>query len=356
MIYDIFYVSRAAINEDDWNCFRLRFPSAQKVENVKTIDDIKKKSFTKFYWVVWDDLIVLDEFSFDYRVPAWDESYVHVWKNDQVYDGICLFSKSISITQKEFDYRFFTNKKEIDVVASMPKPFDIFFISYDEVNADRNYKNLISRFSAVKRIHGIKGIHNAHLEAAKQSASDFFWVVDADAEIVENFNFHYQIPFYDNHAKSCVYVWFSKNPVNGLEYGYGGVKLLPKQLTEAMDKNSVDMTTSISKNLKVIKQISNVTHFNVDEFSTWRSAFRECVKLSSKVIDSKYAIETDERLEAWTSKGQDQKYGNFAIAGAKAGKTFGYQWMGNKKMLSKINDFDWLKEEFEKCLTTMSTE
>jgi hypothetical protein len=356
MIYDIFYVSKSTINEDHWNGFRLRFPSAQKVENVKTIDDIKKKSFTKFYWVVWDDLVVSDNFSFDYRVPTWDESYVHVWKNDQVYDGICLFSKSISITQKEFDYRFFTNKKEIDVIASMPMPFDIFFISYDEVNADKNYETLISRFPAVKRIHGIKGIHNAHLEAAKQSSSEFFWVVDADAEIVENFNFYYQIPFYDNHAKSCVYVWFSKNPVNGLEYGYGGVKLLPKQLTENMDKNSVDMTTSISKNLNVIKQISTVTHFNVDEFSTWRSAFRECVKLSSKVIDSKYVIETDERLEAWATKGQDQKYGIFAIAGAKAGKTFGYQWMGNKKMLSKINDFDWLKEEFEKCLTTMSTE
>jgi hypothetical protein len=123
-----------------------------------------------------------------------------------------------------------------------------------------------------------------------------------------------------------------------------------------MNINSVDMTTSISKNLKVIKQISNITNFNVDEFSTWRSAFRECVKLASKVIDSKYAIETDERLETWITKGADQLHGNFAIAGAKAGKTFGYQWMGNKKMLSKINDFDWLKEEFEKCLTTMSTE
>jgi hypothetical protein len=356
MIYDIFYVSKSVINDTEWKQFRNRFPSAQKVENVKTLDDIKKKSFTKFYWVVWDDLVVSDNFSFDYRVPVWDESYIHVWKNDQVYDGICLFSKNISITQKEFDYRFFTNKKEIDVIASMPTPFDIFFISYDEVNADKNYEKLISRFPTVKRIHGIKGIHNAHLEAAKQSSSEFFWVVDADAEIVEDFNFHYQIPFYDNHAKSCVYVWFSKNPVNGLEYGYGGVKLLPKLLTENMNINSVDMTTSISKNLKVIKQISNITNFNVDEFSTWRSAFRECVKLASKVIDSKYAIETDERLETWITKGADQLHGNFAIAGAKAGKTFGYQWMGNKKMLSKINDFDWLKEEFEKCLTTMSTE
>ena len=356
MIYDIFYVSKTLIDSDKWQHFRSRFPAAQKVENVKTLDDIKKKSFTKFFWVVWDDLVVSDNFSFDYRIPTWDEQYVHVWKNDQVYDGICLFSKTVSVTQKEFDYRFFTNKKEIDVVASMPILFDIFFISYDEVSADINYENLISKYPAAKRIHGVKGIHNAHLEAAKASSTEFFWVVDADAEIVEDFNFHYQIPYYDNHAKSCVYVWFSRNPINNLEYGYGGVKLLPKNLTEAMDKNSVDMTTSISNNLKVIKQVSNITKFNVDEFSTWRSAFRECVKLASKVIDSKYAIETDERLETWITTGKDQPFGNFAIAGAKAGKTFGYQWIGNKKMLSKINDFDWLKEEFEKCLTTILTE
>jgi len=346
MIYDIFYVSRFVINDSKWKQFRSRFPSAQKVENVKMLDDIKKKSFTKFYWVVWDDLVVSDNFLFDYRIPVWDESYIHVWKNDQVYDGICLFSKNISVTQKEFDYRFFTNKKEIDVVASMPYPFDIFFISYDEVNADTNYEKLVSAYPIAKRIHGVKGIHNAHLQAAKQSSSEFFWVVDADAEIVENFNFYYQIPFYDVIAKNCVHVWLSKNPVNGLKYGYGGVKLLPKQLTENMDTNSVDMTTSISKNLKVIKQVSNITHFNVDEFSTWRSAFRECVKLSSKIIDNTYDEETETRLLVWCSVGRNVPYKEYSIAGANAGKDFGTQNIGNMEELIKINDFDWLQKKF----------
>jgi hypothetical protein len=351
MIYDIFYVSRQEVNVESWQQFRQRFPSAQKIENVKTLDDIKKKSFTKFFWVVWDDLVVSDNFLFDYRVENWDEEYIHVWKNDKVYDGICLFSKTVSVTQKEFDYRFFTNKKEIDIVASMPVPFDIFFISYDEVSADTNYINLISKYPTAKRIHGVKGIHNAHLEAALASSTEFFWVVDADAEIVEDFNFHYQIPYYDNHAKSCVYVWFSRNPINDLEYGYGGVKLLPKNLTEKMDKTSVDMTTSISDNFKVIEQVSNITKFNVDEFSTWRSAFRECAKLASKIIDDKYDEETDNRLQTWTTIGEEKPYGNFAIAGAVAGKAFGINHWWNKEMLSNINDFDWLKTEFEKCPT-----
>ena len=41
MIYDIFYVSKKEIVDNEWKAFRQRFPSAQKIENVKTINDIK---------------------------------------------------------------------------------------------------------------------------------------------------------------------------------------------------------------------------------------------------------------------------------------------------------------------------
>lgn len=468
MIYDIFYVSKKSISDVEWQQFCERFPSAQKIENVQSIDDVKKKSFTKFFWLVWDDLIVLEDFAFDYRVEKWDEEYVHVFKNscngtESYISGITLIPKKANILKKEFDFKFYVNKKEIDIVASKfqypiryintyeeyvkvvneesksmfwcvrndinlvnndifdlyfdpldgkydydrsinhvfkngesfdglmlaskdkilmekefkyrfpiekkewdivvsePKPYDVVFISYNETNADANYEKVKLKRPDAKRVHGIKGIHNAHLAAAKLVTTEMFWVVDADAELVDDFNFEIEyFPHYDAgnriEQQTTVWVWSSKNPVNDLVYGYGGVKLLPKKLTLEMNAGSVDITTSISNKFKAVNQISNISAFNVDEFSTWRSAFRECVKLASKVIDSKYAIETDERLETWITQGKDRQYGNFAIAGAKAGKTFGYQWIGNKKMLSKINDFDWLKEEFEKCLTTMLTE
>jgi len=258
-----------------------------------------------------------------------------------------LASKDSLITEKEFKYRFPIEKKEWNQLVSVPLSYDIFFISYNEVNADINYEKLVSKYPAAKRIHGVKGIHQAHLAAAKASSTEFFWVVDADAEIVENFVFHYQIPHYDNHAKSCVYVWFSKNPVNGLEYGYGGVKLLPKNLTIDMNTNSVDMTTSISDNFKVIKQVSNITKFNVDPVSTWRSAFRECAKLASRVIDRNYDDENDERLYIWCNLGKDQLFGDYAISGAKAGKKYGEENIQDHEALNKINDYAWLEQQFK---------
>lgn len=347
MKYDIFYVSKTTINESKWQDFRKRFPSAQKIENVKTFSDIKTKAFTKFFWAVWDDIIVSKDFQFDYEVSEWDKEYIHVFKNGNFYDGITLFPKSANFTQKEFDNRFFlTGKKEIDIQASKPNLFDIVFISYNENDADDNYRRLLERFPRAKRIDGVKGIHQAHINAAKLSTTDMVWIVDADAIIDNDFYFDYQIPFYDTSARSTVHVWKSQNPINGLEYGYGGVKLLPKRLTMYLDTSSIDMTTSISSKFKVINKVSNITKFNTDPYSTWRSAFRECVKLSSKVIDRNYDDETEERLRIWCILQEDVPYGFYAHAGALAGKEYGETNIKNLEALSKINDFEWLKENF----------
>jgi hypothetical protein len=143
-----------------------------------------------------------------------------------------------------------------------------------------------------------------------------------------------------------VHVWRSINPVNELEYGYGGVKLLPRQMTIDMDVTKPDMTTSISQHFKPVHKVSNITAFNTDEFNTWKSAFRECVKLSSKVIDRQKTDETDRRLQIWCTTGEDKPFGHYAIQGAKAGTTYGTEYRGNVDALKKINDFEWLKEQF----------
>lgn len=169
------------------------------------------------------------------------------------------------------------------------------------------------------------------------------WIVDGDAVIVDEFDFTYKV---DKHDLKTVFVWRSLNPVNGLTYGYGGVKLFPRQLTIDMDITKPDMTTSISNNFKAIQNVSNVTAFNTDPFNTWKSAFRECCKLSSKVIDRQNEEETNKRLSVWCSQGEEKLYGKYAIAGAKAGAAYGARNKNNIEALKKINDFDWLKEYF----------
>jgi len=447
MKYDLFYVSKNQINENDWKLFQSRFPLAQKLENVDSLDKIKSKSLTKFFWVVWNDLIVEEGFSFDYTIEIWDRSYVHIFKNKDFFDGICIFSKEHNVTNREFSYRLFLNKKEIDIVASRPRQFekfiidtyddyidacdksrmemfwmipkevevldfdfdlyfnhhnfydrnmnhvfqhkfrneltyngiscipknkklskkeidfrfpiekkqyeivasklksyDIVFISYNEPNADENFEKLKSRFPRAKRVHGIKGIHNAHKAAAGIVETNMFYVVDGDAEIVDDFEFDYEVSRYE---RDIVFIWQSINPINDLVYGYGGVKLLPRDLVLSMNTNTVDMTMSISDRLKVIELVSNKTRFDTDEFSTWKSAFRECVKLASRPVDETYDEETDLRLQAWCNLGRDRLFGKYSIDGAIAGREYGYDNIGNNDALFKINDFEWLKDLYE---------
>jgi len=219
--------------------------------------------------------------------------------------------------------------------------YDIVFISYNELNAEENYARLSSRFSAptLKRITGVAGIHNAHIAAAKKAMTKMFWVVDGDAQVLESFDFSYQVP---NNELDYLHVWRSQNPINGLVYGNGGVKLLPKKLTMNMDTSRIDMTTSISTLFKPMPEISNITAFNTDPFNTWRSAFRECAKLASSSIDRQNNEETQHRLNVWCTIGNDEN----AIKGALAGKAYGEKNASNKEALFKINDFTWLKDHW----------
>jgi hypothetical protein len=316
------------------------------------------QSTTELFWNIPSNVIPVYDFKFDLYFSQKDEEFTydrntnHVFLNGKHFDGVTLYSKHSVITEREFTNRFIANKKEWEVVASVPKPFDMVFISYNELTADENYARLLERFPRALRVHGVKGIHQAHIEAAKLATTEMFWVVDADAIIEDTFNFEFEyIPFYNVQSRkmlrNIVHVWQSKNPINDLVYGYGGVKLLPRELTMNMSTTTADMTTSISSKFKAMPTISNITAFNTDPFNTWKSAFRECVKLSSKVIDGQVSSETEDRLNAWCILNESAAYGFYAYAGALAGKEYGQENAGNIPALSLINDFEWLQIQFE---------
>ena len=271
----------------------------------------------------------------------------HTFKNicngEEKDNGVFLCSKHKKLSKRELEHRHIVYKKSWDIVVSKHKPYDVVFMSYDESSADKHYEELLKKAPHATRVHGVKGIHQAHIQAAKQSTSEMVWIVDADAILLDDFNFDLFVEKWD---RETVHVWRSKNPINDLVYGYGGVKLFPRELTINMDTSKPDMTTSITEKFRAVQQVSNITAFNVDEFSTWKSAFRECCKLSSKVIDRQKAVETEERLDIWCTVGADKEFGEYAIAGAKAGREYGYKNKNNVEALKQINDFDWLRKYY----------
>ena len=312
------------------------YPYAKFKQHTGPVESLINKTLftTSLSWFIdidvlgWQNLI-------DYKVEEWDKKYFHVFESKTA--KIYLVPKNVSNEQldKKFVYTNFISYPE----------YDVFFIQYDENNANKNLRYLKEKRDDVKVISGVKGIFNAHLEAAKQSQTDFFWVVDADATVIDAFDFHYIVPEWDF---DVVHIWKSTNPINQLEYGHSGVKLIPKHLILMADEDTaVDITTSIGANIKIIDEISNINNFATSPFNAWRGAFRECVKLASGVIDRQVQTETDERLSAWTSKGGSRPLGEYVKGGASAGEWYGKTYKGDKNALAMINDYEWLREQFE---------
>ena len=313
------------------------------IDNFNDYQHALENSKTELFWAIPSNVIVDRNFNFDTYFPfseEYDRKINHVFLNGRYKDGIVLCSKHSKMAKREWEYRFVTHKKEHNIVASNPVPFDIVFISYNEPNAEENYKRLLNRYPNAKRIHKVKGIHQAHIEAAKICNTEMFWVIDGDAVISDNFELSHQVAQWD---RDTVHVWRSKNPINNLVYGYGGIKLLPTKLTIDMDISTSDMTTSITHKFKAMPAVSNITVFNTDPFNTWKSAFRECAKLASKTIRGQVNEETEERLETWCTVGEQAEFGNYALAGARAGREFGISDSNDIKL---INNFDWLYEQF----------
>lgn len=223
---------------------------------------------------------------------------------------------------------------------------DIFFLSYDEINADRNWRFLARRFSYARRVHGVKGIHAAHQKCAVQANTENFYVVDADSIVLPSMDFSY-VP--NDHDKNYTHIWNAINPMNRLTYGHGGIKLFNTDQVNATAKEMpIDFSLSVAQ-VKIMNEVASINRFNTSILNTWRSAFRECAKLTVK--DDK---ESYDRLETWENfdKYNKQKpFWRYCLKGARAGKEWALRSGHDPETIGKlINDFDKLGEFYANWL------
>ena len=126
-MYDIFYIGK---KDSQFEKLKEKYIT---IKNVDSFETAQKKCFTKFFWCVWDDIIVSDDFVFDYIPDEGSQDVAHVFKNNESYDGVWLVPRKNSITTREVNHRFLVRKKEIDTIASIPKLYDSFLIdSWEE--------------------------------------------------------------------------------------------------------------------------------------------------------------------------------------------------------------------------------
>jgi hypothetical protein len=361
MAYDCYFLTHDLSREQvsKFKSIRNKIPNVRmvKIQNSTDIETavnkIKNISNTEYYWVIDPNTDVDEDFDWKFVPDIWDKNLTHVWNSDEknqyhMTTGVKLFHRTYDF--KNFDETVYYLKGEYKThgdkyitTVKREKLYDVIFLSYREETADENYQKLLQKVPYAKRVHGVEGIFNAHKAAANIAETEMFYVVDADAEIVDDFEFNFYAEPWDSET---VHTWRSQNPINDLVYGYGGVKLFPTQLLRDAEHWNIDFTTSVSASFKLMDEVSNKTAFATDPFSTWKSAFRECVKLSTNIIDRSISDENQERLNIWCTVGQDRAFGEYSILGATQGRKYGEENIHDQGKLNMINDFEWLKKKF----------
>jgi hypothetical protein len=280
----------------------------------------------------------------------------YVWLNEPIDFDVPLWNKrafysfnaagSISIAPRDvqahlvsqiYDYPYIIKQKQAYLTPTL---LDIIYISNSEPEAERWYEHLVNTCGrTVKRVMNVDGRALAYKAAAELSSTPWFFTVFAKLEVVENFDWTWQ-PDWLQEPKH--YIFNSRNPVNGLEYGHMGVIAYNKDLVLETDDWGLDFT--LSRAHAVIPRVSAVAHYNTTPELTWRTAFREVLKLSDDV-EKTGSIESTYRMDTWLTVA-DGDHAEFSLLGAADAVDYYNKVNGDYTELMRSFEWAWLRKYY----------
>ncbi|WP_323371589.1 hypothetical protein [Streptomyces katsurahamanus] len=220
--------------------------------------------------------------------------------------------------------------------------FDAVFLSYDEPMADSLHSRLQRTLGgAVKRLHGVHGMRRAYRLCAEAVDCEQFFLSDGDFAIDADFDPTAVEPLDEGVSMR---VWRAVNPVNGLTYGYGGLKLIRRSALREMGE-AVDVLAALPGRVEFAERAAGVTRFNQSPFHSWKAGFRECAMLTR---GSEYGMADGDarwRVDAW-SRSSDGEFAAFAAAGAREGVAFAREAVRHPDQFERLNDPSWLWQRF----------
>ena len=236
-----------------------------------------------------------------------------------------------------YDYPYIDKQQQFDDVD-----LDIIYISNGEPDAEHWFDHLQSICNGrAKRVQNVNGRIQAYQEAAKLSKTDWFFAVFAKLEVLPEFDWSWQ-PDYLQEPKH--YIFHSRNPVTGLEYGHMGIIAYNKKLV--LDTHTSGLDFTLSKAHAVVPKISAVAHYNTTPELTWRTAFREVIKLKDDV-EKTSSVESSYRLDTWLTQAE----GNCAessLQGARDALEYYELVKGDYTELMRSYEWAWLQDYYVK--------
>lgn len=234
-----------------------------------------------------------------------------------------------------YDYPYIKHSNKL----GKSRPLDIVFLSNNEKCADENYEHLLNVTkdleNRVVRVDGVNGRKQAYHASAEASNTPWYFAVFAKLRIDQDFDFSWQP---DRLQADKHYIFHALNPVNKLVYGHQAMIAYHKRLVLNNTGRGLDFT--LDDEHETVPLLSGVAYYNTDEFSTWRTAFREAIKLrANDDMDSRH------RLHVWLTEAEGD-YAEYSLQGANDAVRYYQSVDGDFDQLKLSYEWDWLRERF----------
>lgn len=339
--YNIYFLDYKNVSADQrYRDLVAKYPNVYKVNLLdslaETIRILSKLSDRSYFWVV-SSTTDYSNFKFEDYSEKGLEPYLQVFGA-----GTWLVSRyHIQLVPNELKYiEEFPNQHFVETnLQSDNTPLDIVYISNGEPYAEKHYLQLINSVKSKNKIHRVSGVNGrtaAYHAAAELSATAWFFAVFAKIEVNPNFNWLWHPETVKGPAH---YIFNAVNPVNGLEYGHMAVVAYSKTLTLATEYTGLDFIMTKPHDIVPIR--SGIAYYNQDPLTTWRTAFREVLKLQQSINQ-----ENQEKIKTWTTVGQGL-HGTWSVRGARDALIYYNEVSGDYNQLMLSYDWNWLNRRFQ---------
>ena len=267
-------------------------------------------------------------------VPLWREKTKTVVPLDVGGAAVIVPRSAVAkIRTQVYDYdyidRSYTNTLQ-------DRPLDIVFISNGEHGADHHWEILNQSVPAqqnrIHRVDGVNGRVAAYQAAAGLSTTPWFFAVFAKLQVNADFDWRWQP---DRLQQPKHYIFHAYNPVNHLIYGHQAMIAYNRSMTLTNTAQGLDFT--LDQAHEVVPMLSGTAYYDNDPWMTWRTAFREALKLRHSLPD----VENEYRLGEWLNKGEGVN-GHWSMRGSQDAVEYYDQINGDFSELRRSYEWAWL--------------
>ena len=273
---------------------------------------------------------------FSHHYPCiWEKRPVVSYNN---CNSTSLVPRDCIVKEEIYEYAYLEKSK---TALASDVDITVVFLHNNEKNYQYNETQL--HYTMPKSITNLKVISNttprlkAYKSAAEESNDDWFLAVFAKCYMKESFsNFKWRPDYWQ---KPKHYIFHNHNTDLDITYGHMAPIAYNKKLM-LINNGGIDMT--LAQAHTVVPLVISETRLT-DPWDTWRTAFRETVKLMY-YAQKDNSLELHYRLSKWL-RGTDKN--TWYIRGANDAKDFFNSVDGELHWVLMTNEWDWLRKKFD---------